>query len=283
MVITAVDRDARRACEELAIEYPRLPELVDIAAVDMDFESAAFRRGLFLAADRPAVTQAYVCVGNDALGVSVALSLSEQSRRMGRRFPIALRLDEHSALWDLLADRGGGDCPIAVFDLVAETCRPALLHGGVNETLARAIHEDYVHQQLASDVLMGSKPAMAVWKDLPEELRESNRHQASHVFQRLSAFGYRVAPLTDWDADEFVFPPETVEQMASMEHERWCEEKRAAGWTWGEPRDDARKKHPDLVPYEELPDAERQKDRDAVVGLPKFLGRAGFQIEREVG
>lgn len=44
-------------------------------------------------------------------------------------------------------------------------------------------------------------------------------------------------------------------------HELWCEEKRAAGWTYGEVKDAAAKTHPCLVPYHELPEEQKAKDR----------------------
>lgn len=47
---------------------------------------------------------------------------------------------------------------------------------------------------------------------------------------------------------------------AKAEHERWMAERLAAGWTYGPTRDDATKKNPNLVPFEELSVAERAKD-----------------------
>lgn len=43
-------------------------------------------------------------------------------------------------------------------------------------------------------------------------------------------------------------------------HENWMARKLAEGWTWGETKDLAFKTHPDLLPYEELPDAQKTKD-----------------------
>ena len=34
------------------------------------------------------------------------------------------------------------------------------------------------------------------------------------------------------------------------------------GWRWGEQRDNVNKRHPDLIPYPDLPDATKQYDRD---------------------
>ena len=45
-------------------------------------------------------------------------------------------------------------------------------------------------------------------------------------------------------------------------------------------KDPDRKLHPTLVPWDELPEAEKEKDRDAIRGLPAMLARAGFELRR---
>lgn len=47
---------------------------------------------------------------------------------------------------------------------------------------------------------------------------------------------------------------------AEQQHEAWCDAKRRDGWVFGEQKDAARKTHPCLVAYEQLPDAQKVKD-----------------------
>lgn len=47
---------------------------------------------------------------------------------------------------------------------------------------------------------------------------------------------------------------------ASAQHEAWMRDKEADGWTWGPVKDAAKKEHPCLVPYDELPREQRIKD-----------------------
>ena len=44
-------------------------------------------------------------------------------------------------------------------------------------------------------------------------------------------------------------------------HESWCETKRADGWVFGDVKDAEAKTHPCLVPYHELPEVQKEKDR----------------------
>lgn len=51
-------------------------------------------------------------------------------------------------------------------------------------------------------------------------------------------------------------------------HENWMAVKLAAGWTYGEVKDPDKKTHHCLVPYDQLPEAQRHKDalfRDTIM------------------
>lgn len=72
-----------------------------------------------------------------------------------------------------------------------------------------------------------------------------------------------------------------VEQMARNVHEVWAETRIAQGWTYGEQRDDVHKQHPCLVPYEELPDVEKEYDRQTAVSTLKLIMKLGFHVSRE--
>jgi hypothetical protein len=53
--------------------------------------------------------------------------------------------------------------------------------------------------------------------------------------------------------------------LAVAEHQRWMAEKIVANWRHAVERDDARRLHPSIRPYDELSEAEKQKDRDTVM------------------
>lgn len=74
---------------------------------------------------------------------------------------------------------------------------------------------------------------------------------------------------------------ELVEQMAKNVHEVWAQTRMEQGWTYGEQRDDAKKQHPCLVAYEELPEEEKEYDRNTAVGTLKLIRKLGFQITKE--
>ena len=71
-----------------------------------------------------------------------------------------------------------------------------------------------------------------------------------------------------------------AEEMAKNVHEIWAETRIAQGWSYGPQRDDNAKKHPCLLPYEELPEEEKVYDRNTSIETLKFILKAGFAIQR---
>ena len=71
-----------------------------------------------------------------------------------------------------------------------------------------------------------------------------------------------------------------VELVARNVHEVWAWSRVSQGWTWGPKRDDDLKTHPSLIPYDELPEEEKQYDRKTAVGTLKLIQKLGFKISK---
>lgn len=71
-----------------------------------------------------------------------------------------------------------------------------------------------------------------------------------------------------------------VERMSKNVHEVWAATRIEQGWTWGEERDDHNKKHPCLIPYDELPKEEKEFDRNTSIGTLKLIMKLGFKISK---
>lgn len=92
---------------------------------------------------------------------------------------------------------------------------------------------------------------------------------------------YKPKPI---DAKDIVLPTELnnlIEEMSKNVHEVWAETRISQGWTYGEERNDAEKKHPCLVPYEELSEKEKEYDRNTSVETIKLILKLGFKISRD--
>ena len=71
-----------------------------------------------------------------------------------------------------------------------------------------------------------------------------------------------------------------TEHLAENAHDVWARRKIADGWTWGPTADAAAKKHPDLVAYGQLAEAQKAYDRDAALETIKLILSLGYAIQK---
>ncbi|WP_417096740.1 RyR domain-containing protein [Leyella stercorea] len=72
-----------------------------------------------------------------------------------------------------------------------------------------------------------------------------------------------------------------VEEMSKNVHEVWAATRISQGWTYGKERNDEKKKHPCLMPYEELSEEEKEYDRNTSIETIKLILKLGFKITRD--
>ncbi len=73
---------------------------------------------------------------------------------------------------------------------------------------------------------------------------------------------------------------ELCELIAKNTHDVWAVGRMNEGWAYGEHRDDAKKLHPCLVPYEELSDSEKEYDRNTSLESLKLIIKLGYKISK---
>lgn len=100
---------------------------------------------------------------------------------------------------------------------------------------------------------------------------------------------------TAFPADKMTYCPELIdlkhiklpegydelrEKIAENAHDRWAIERQSEGWTYGPKRDDAKLETPDMLPYPQLPESEKQYDRIMAEDTLKLLIALGYKIEK---
>jgi hypothetical protein len=73
---------------------------------------------------------------------------------------------------------------------------------------------------------------------------------------------------------------ELTEVLARHSHDVWAQRRLEEGWRYGAHRDDSRKEHPCLVPYQDLPESEKQYDRNAALQTIKAILALGYRISK---
>ena len=89
---------------------------------------------------------------------------------------------------------------------------------------------------------------------------------------------YIPQPIDTSDVELPVELEQLVEKMSKNVHEVWAETRIRQGWQYGEQRNDELKTHPCLVAYEELPEEEKEYDRNTSIGTLKLIMKLGFKI-----
>lgn len=72
-----------------------------------------------------------------------------------------------------------------------------------------------------------------------------------------------------------------VELIAHNVHDTWAQSRLKEGWTWGPTLDGDRKHHPCLIEYDELPEAEKDYDRNTSIATLKTIIKLGWTIEKQ--
>ncbi|MGM9736042.1 MAG: RyR domain-containing protein [Candidatus Cryptobacteroides sp.] len=92
---------------------------------------------------------------------------------------------------------------------------------------------------------------------------------------------YKPAPL---DLSDVQLPDSLIdltEAIAENTHEVWSQNRMKEGWTYGAERDDTNLRHPDLLPYSDLPDVEKEYDRATAMNAIKLIVKLGYKIEKK--
>jgi hypothetical protein len=155
-----------------------------------------------------------------------------------------------------------------------------LVQGERLDAMARSIHERYVREALEGGAVLGARRSLQHWPELPLDLKDDNRAVADHHFVKVVDSGCVLVPASGGDPGAPWHPAE-IEELSRAEHDRWNTQRELAGWRHAPERDDARKLHPDLVPWDALPEPRRELDRAVVRQVAALFAAAGESLRRE--
>ena len=95
----------------------------------------------------------------------------------------------------------------------------------------------------------------------------------------MSDYDPRPIPIDHIKIPESIYP--LVERLAENAHDVWARRRLQDGWVCGAERSDQGRQHPCLVPYSELPESEKDYDREVVIGTIKAMLALGCTITPE--
>ncbi|RPH33284.1 MAG: hypothetical protein EHM93_05615 [Bacteroidales bacterium] len=174
---------------------------------------------------------------------------------------------------------------------IYKSTEQSFINDKIAEKLARAIHSRYKKlmmdfqntesKKIYSDLYVVTDKSQQYFTvefdQLPDSIKSSNIDNAYHIPTKLLSIGYEIRECKSDEVVPLLYLSETdVETMAMVEHIRWSWEKRLNGYSYAPIRNDNLKKHNCLVPYDELTEVEKEKDRVLVRLIPLLLQDIGY-------
>lgn len=86
------------------------------------------------------------------------------------------------------------------------------------------------------------------------------------------------------DTSEVTLPEELLaltEKIAENVHDVWAASRIAEGWIYGEKKDAEMKTTPLLIPYDKLPESEKDYDRNTAFETLKLITKLGYTISKK--
>ncbi|MGA7075125.1 MAG: RyR domain-containing protein [Halobacteriota archaeon] len=159
------------------------------------------------------------------------------------------------------------------------------LKGQILDKLARATHAIFCKRLRSlgykygdkTDEVLKTHPALVEYDALLPTLQRENELNVRDIPVKLATAGYVMIPARS-NEPPFNFPGDVLEQLSEAEHERWMRSKLDAGWSYAPETDYAKKVNQCLLPWEKMPEEEKEKDRELVRGIPEILKEAGYTV-----
>jgi hypothetical protein len=210
------------------------------------------------------------CIGDDA-GEAEALALRWEEVLLALHQPVPP-----------IVAYAGQDHPLGTTGMIrvasSQNLAEARESAHLMDRRARAVHQQYLDGvKTARGEAFGSAPAEVEWERLPESFQDDNRNVADQMDYALASVFMMAEPGeggATLDRDE-------TEVLSGIAHARWMAAKGIAGWKPGPARDDRKMIHPDMIPYVELDEPAKQKDRDVVDSIADMAALSGETLKRE--
>lgn len=271
-MLSVFDCDALGAEQRMQQLCPGLPRALEIGFHGLDGLVCNTVQGLdtlTAVEGRLPFTAIIVSTGQDELNMAIALRLARvQQDHLRCKAPILVRNTNSDSISP--APLTGLTQGIALFG-GERFDRRSLAIQRISERVARRVHEVWL-AGLPEPDRKGQD-----WDQTSNRNRASSRRAVLSGLELLRATGLEAEPGQSYCGFRGFRPhlqarmtdAALIERLAIAEHDRWSAEKHADGFRHAGtgPRDNERKLHPLLVPYDRLGEADRQKDRDQVMAI----------------
>ena len=269
--VTLLGEGARIALDAFATAHPGATDVGEIDCIEMPRGEAELET--WLPSEELADATAWiVCLDPMIRALRYTLALRRALLAgAGGNGPIFVAMHHGHRLARMLESKAGqpevpdGIFPFAMLD---EALSDDQILDERQDRLVRELHQAYLEAaEASSSSQRHPPPGLREWAQLPEVFRRENRISTDHIEVKLRATDRELSELGATQA----FSEDEVEQLAELESRRWIASRRSAGWRFGVQRNDLKKIHYALLPWEELPEPRREQNRSGIRSLLQIL------------
>lgn len=145
------------------------------------------------------------------------------------------------------------------------------------ERLAEFFHDAYRKEAMKKEEEQKNQNFF-VWRELPKELKDSNRQEAMHIRYKVGLLGYEMRRVEGREPTIVEFNDAEIRFLGKVEHGRWNVERLRKGWRWGPEKDIPKKVSPYIIPWDSLSDTVKGYDLKTVAEIPTNLAKLGIEL-----
>ncbi len=294
--ITIIDRRAHELQADFEAEYPYLRQImdVDIHYLQGCISCAEPRERITAASKNPhALTTIAICFGDPDLSISTALSLPydvyygiEDNKPKGSETRVLIRQELQKGLSHLLEKAKFRYENLRVFGMLNQGADAALL----DDTLPMYVNAYYDVQWASGEKehIKGKyraytqelieQDASYAGRDFLDWLLDDPHHAFMKIiaeeFWQLTSEDHRFSNRYQVDNYDNYQRYESAPELAQMEHLRWCAERSIIGYRDTSSynlKDNDYQLHKLIIPYHDLPEGEKKKDREVLRNRKRLL------------
>jgi hypothetical protein len=270
--MTILCRGADGVEQRLKVRLGDAPDIAHITCIEIPAKAVASTLLSVLPSDDP-ISFWYLSSDLDFDQRHFALQLRNAALRDAIGVaPIYLPVAEPFRLW-VEAVGPHKSMPVKCLTESGKILSSAFFAGRI-DALARALHGAYTdYRQDGAANAHDVAHSLREWRQLDENLRAANRRAADATKTRLELLGLGGPMETYLEKGTGPLSPDpaVLEDLARAEHLSWMADRLVSGWRYAETRDNIRRLHPNLVPYDALSEHARDLDRKQITASLALL------------
>jgi hypothetical protein len=285
--ISVIDRNAMANQSALLFHHPYILDEADFSFYQQEVLSSDTRNQLEKWCNEPGmVVSVVICFDNSSIVYDSVFNLLPVLNKKNVR--VAIRVNEPESFAFLLKGAGINkyhDLHILPFGMEKSLETLAEPYKNETERFAIDIHQAYDELVNKGSVKESGKShrsekskKLNAWNNLTEDLKESNRQQAVHMYFKLRACGFEIADLKDPRPAIEKFETGIFDALAIMEHDRWVAERKVNNWKYGKPSDKPNRINENIVDWDKLSPDIQKYDYEAVALIPRLLRKVGKKM-----